>query len=168
MQIPLLNYNKHLLLYAYEDTTEYIDEQIRNGTAEFAVIMCDLNYLKHINDNLGHKAGDEAIRKAAGILCKAFPMSTVFRIGGDEFVVIPSILEYARLDEHLDSLKIMLKEERNSSDNFLERISLAFGCAVYDSDKDRSYKEVFERADKIMYEEKKKIHENDGVSTDRI
>ena len=152
---------------AYDDTVEYINEKIRNGTAEFAVIMCDLNYLKHINDNLGHMAGDEAIQKTASILCKAFPLSTVFRIGGDEFAVIPTGLDYARIDEKLDALKEMLESQRNISDNYLERISLAFGCAVFERGKDTSYQEVFERADKIMYEEKKKIHAKDGISTDR-
>ena len=155
--------NKH----AYDDTVEYINEKIRNGTAEFAVIMCDLNYLKHINDNLGHMAGDEAIQKTASILCKAFPLSTVFRIGGDEFAVIPTGLDYARIDEKLDALKEMLESQRNISDNYLERISLAFGCAVFERGKDTSYQEVFERADKIMYEEKKKIHAKDGILTDR-
>lgn len=152
---------------AYDDTVEYINEKIRNGTAEFAVIMCDLNYLKHINDNLGHIAGDEAIQKTASILCKAFPLSTVFRIGGDEFVVIPTGLDYARIDEKLDTLKTMLESQRTISDNYLERISLAFGCAVFERGKDTTYQEVFERADKIMYEEKKKIHEKDGILTDR-
>lgn len=155
--------NKH----AYDDTVEYINEKIRNGTAEFAVIMCDLNYLKHINDNLGHIAGDEAIRKTASILCKAFPLSTVFRIGGDEFAVLPTGLDYARIDEKLDALKTMIDSQRNISDNYLERISLAFGCAVFERGKDTTYQEVFERADKIMYEEKKKIHARDGISTDR-
>ena len=152
---------------AYDDTVEYINEKIRNGTAEFAVIMCDLNYLKHINDNLGHMAGDEAIQKTASILCKAFPLSTVFRIGGDEFAVIPTGLDYSRIDEKLDALKTMLESQRNISDNYLERISLAFGCAVFERGKDTTYQEVFERADKIMYEEKKKIHVKDGILTDR-
>lgn len=152
---------------AYDDTVEYINEKIRNGTAEFAVIMCDLNYLKHINDNLGHMAGDEAIQKTASILCKAFPLSTVFRIGGDEFAVLPTGLDYARIDEKLDALKTMLESQRNMSDNYLDRISLAFGCAVFERGKDTTYQEVFERADKIMYEEKKKIHEKDGILTDR-
>lgn len=155
--------NKH----AYDDTVEYLNEMIKNGTAEFAVIMCDLNYLKHINDNLGHTAGDEAIQKTAGILCKAFPLSTVFRIGGDEFAVIPTGLDYSRIDDKLDALNEMLESQRKMSDNYLERISIAFGCAFFDSAKDTSYQEVFVRADKIMYEEKKKIHEKDGILTDR-
>lgn len=155
--------NKH----AYEDTAGYIDEQIKNGTAQFAVIMCDLNYLKLINDNRGHQAGDIALKKAAKLLCNAFPMSTVFRIGGDEFVVIPSVIEYARIDELLDALKAMLRKQKETSEDVLDRISFAFGTAVYDREKDSSFNDVFERADQKMYEEKKKVHEADGISTGR-
>ncbi len=155
--------NKH----AYEDTAGYIDEQIKNGTAQFAVIMCDLNYLKLINDNRGHQAGDIALKRAAKLLCNAFPMSTVFRIGGDEFVVIPSVIEYARIDELLDALKAMLRKQKETSEDVLDRISFAFGTAVYDREKDSSFNDVFERADQKMYEEKKKVHEADGISTGR-
>ncbi len=147
---------------AYDDTTAYINEQIKVGTAEFAVLMCDLNYLKQINDNLGHQAGDHALKWAAKILCMAFPMSSVFRIGGDEFVVIASGIEYARLDEHLESLKAMLEKERTSSDILEKRVSLSVGSAVFDHDSDHSYHDVFARADKLMYEEKQRIHARDG------
>ena len=146
--------NKH----AYEDTAGYIDEQIRNGTAQFAVIMCDLNYLKLINDNRGHQAGDVALKRAAKLLCNAFPMSTVFRIGGDEFVVIPSVIEYARIDEQLDALKAMLRKQKETSEDVLDRISFAFGTAVYDREKDSSFNDVFERADQKMYEIKQAHH----------
>ena len=82
-------------------------------------------------------------------------------------MVIPSLIEYAELEEKLDLLRTVLKEERDASDSILERVSLAFGCAVFDRLRDHSYQEVFERADKIMYEEKKKLHEIDGITTDR-
>jgi len=149
---------------AYDDTTGYIDEQIKAGTAEFAVIMCDLNYLKIINDTRGHKAGDEVLRRAAHLLCQAFPMSAVFRIGGDEFVVLPSGIEYARLEYHLDNLRLMLEEEREASKVLEERVSFSVGCAMFDREKDKSYQEVFERADELMYEEKQKIHARDGIN----
>ncbi|MCR4558149.1 MAG: diguanylate cyclase [Saccharofermentans sp.] len=154
--------NKH----AFEDTVGYINEQIKSGTAEFAVIMCDLNYLKLINDTHGHQAGDRAIKTATRILCKAFPMSTVFRIGGDEFVIIPSVLEYARIDEKLETLNMMLEQQRNSSDDISKRVSIAYGTAVFDRENDHSFNEVFVRADKQMYEQKQKIHEEDGFTGD--
>lgn len=147
---------------AYDDTVGYINEQIKYGTAEFAVIMCDLNYLKLINDNYGHQAGDQALKRAADIICTAFPMSSVFRIGGDEFVVIPSGIEYARLDEHLENMRLMLEEEKASSDELEKRISISFGSAVFDRKTDKAYQDVFARADKLMYDEKQRIHAADG------
>lgn len=149
---------------AYDDTTGYIDEQIKAGTAEFAVIMCDLNYLKIINDTCGHQEGDKVLRRAAHLLCMAFPMSSVFRIGGDEFVVLPSGIEYAKLEDHLENLRLLLEEERDSSDKLEQRVSISVGCAVFDREKDKSYKEVFERADELMYEGKQKIHARDGIT----
>ncbi|MBP5775860.1 MAG: diguanylate cyclase [Clostridiales bacterium] len=148
---------------AYEDTIGFIDDQIRSGTAEFAVVMCDLNFLKRINDSLGHQAGDNAIKKAAGILCQAFPMSTVFRIGGDEFVVLPGGVDYAKMNEKLETLRILLEQQNGASDE-ADRISLAVGSAVYDREKDNSYKAVFERADKLMYEHKQQIHKQEGYT----
>lgn len=147
---------------AYDDTTNYIDGQIKNNKAEFAVIMCDLNYLKIINDNYGHQSGDRALKRAAELLCSAFPMSSVFRIGGDEFVIIPSGIEYARLDEHLRNMKKMLDAERASSDDLDKRVSISFGSAVFDHNTDHSYHDVYERADKMMYEEKQRTHALDG------
>lgn len=154
--------NKH----AFEDTASYIDEKIKAGTAEFAVIMCDLNYLKLINDTHGHQEGDRALKKATKILCRAFPMSTVFRIGGDEFVIIPSMLEYARIAEHLSTLKMMLEQQRKTTDDITKRISISYGSAIFDRDYDHSFQEVFERADKQMYEQKQKIHAQDGFKGD--
>lgn len=51
------------------------------------VIFGDLNGLKFINDNLGHKAGDERLQKCSNIFLRFFPQDSVFRISGDEFVI---------------------------------------------------------------------------------
>ena len=150
---------------AYDDTTSYIDEQIKHGIAEFAVVMCDLNYLKLINDHHGHQAGDQALKRAARILCTAFPMSPVFRIGGDEFVVIPTGVEYAMLSDHLKNLQTMLEEERTASDELDQRVSISVGSTCFDRETDHSYKDVFERADNLMYEEKQRIHALDGYDS---
>ena len=60
-----------------------------------------------------------------------------------------------------------MRKQKETSEDVLDRISFAFGTAVYDREKDSSFNDVFERADQNMYEEKKKVHEADGISTGR-
>lgn len=54
--------------------------------ASMGVIYLDINGLKLINDNYGHQYGDYIIKKAANLICGVF--DAVYRIGGDEFVVL--------------------------------------------------------------------------------
>ena len=54
----------------------------------YSVVFADLNGLKWVNDTMGHKAGDKILKTAASILCKVFPEADVYRVGGDEFVVL--------------------------------------------------------------------------------
>ena len=54
----------------------------------FALLFADLDHLKRVNDTLGHAAGDQMIRAAAGRLRAVSPTVEVFRLGGDEFAFI--------------------------------------------------------------------------------
>ncbi len=75
--------------HAFVEAEKELGERIDKGEAlEFSIVICDVNGLKAINDNLGHKAGDEYIRAACSVICGIFKHSPVFRIGGDEFSVI--------------------------------------------------------------------------------
>ena len=149
---------------AFDDTRTFIDGQIDRGTASFSVVMCDLNYLKLINDERGHQAGDEILKRTAKLLCNVFPLSTVFRIGGDEFVVLPYGMEYEKLDIMLENLDTVIQSEYELHDELTDRVSLAIGSAVYDPEVDKSFKDVFERADKAMYKNKHDIHVKDGIA----
>jgi diguanylate cyclase (GGDEF)-like protein len=60
---------------------------------ETCIVMCDVDGLKRVNDELGHDAGDELLRSVAGVLRRAssgLPGSTAARIGGDEFCIVTS------------------------------------------------------------------------------
>ena len=72
---------------------EYLDTEWRRLAREEAplsLIMCDIDYFKFYNDTYGHQAGDECLRKVAGVLRNALkrPADLVARYGGEEFVIV--------------------------------------------------------------------------------
>ena len=143
---------------AYDTEILSIRSDIEKGSHDYGIVMIDMNYLKQINDNYGHDVGNLAIRKLCRMICLTFEHSPVFRVGGDEFVVLLKGYDYV----HIEQLAGKFNEEidRVAGDNDLkswERISAALGYALYDPDRDRSIEDTFARADKAMYNKKKSM-----------
>jgi diguanylate cyclase (GGDEF)-like protein len=120
-------------------------------------MVLDINYLKETNDRYGHDIGNKLIVSAAHIISTIFKRSPVFRIGGDEFLVI---LRNRDLDE-LDTLVKKFDAECSNviveTENENIPVSIAKGFARYDSQKDSNFIDVFNRADDAMYENKREI-----------
>ena len=84
-----------------------MDAAMAAGKAEsFSVVVCDVNGLKHVNDTLGHKAGDEYICAACDMICEIYDHSPVYRLGGDEFTVVLSGHDYDIREELLQMLQM--------------------------------------------------------------
>lgn len=134
---------------AYERVCEELDEQIRQkADVRFGFIVCDVNNLKERNDVGGHYAGDELIVGTAKLICEVFNRNSVFRIGGDEFIIVLRDSEYDMRSELLNSMRARIQR---ISDN----ISFASGMAVYDPAHDTDIHSVFIKADAAMYDNKK-------------
>ena len=135
---------------AYAEAEQDFNARIEEGTADaFAVVVCDVNGLKHVNDTFGHKAGDEYIRSAGRLVCEIFAHSPVFRIGGDEFTAILTGQDYLS--------RMSLMEELH--DRCVENIGrglvvVSGGVSDYIPGTDANFHAVFERADALMYREK--------------
>ena len=139
----------------YDKTQIRIEEDISHGSASFAILMADINNLKKINDHYGHEHGNDYILGACRIICSVFNHSPVFRIGGDEFVVLLENLDYGNRDKLVTKLKDeFYKTSVDESKEPWERYSAAFGLAVYDPYIDTSMNDVFKRADDLMYKNK--------------
>jgi len=137
--------------HAYLDTEEQLNRQIaEHCLPEFAIAIMDVNDLKKVNDTTGHKAGDQYLRDACKIICNVFKHSPVFRVGGDEFAVIARNEDYLRIEELLEKMK-----DRNTDAIRSGGIVIACGMAKYGND--ASVAPVFERADRNMYEDKKRL-----------
>ncbi len=123
----------------------------------FAVIVYDVNVLKYINDTYGHDTGDRVITIIGSILKSVFDEDCIFRIGGDEFVVILTNAYKDTVEELYKTANTAIEEATNKEKLPFE-LSVSKGIAYYDNEKDKSYRDVFKRADKNMYEDKKLFH----------
>ena len=138
---------------AYTSYEAHVNSRVSAGDLDsFAVVVCDVNGLKWVNDNKGHKAGDEYIKAACRMICVLFKHSPVFRIGGDEFVVVLTGQDYDARSEILANLNA--QSESNSKNG---GVIVAAGMSEYISGKDLAMASVFERADALMYERKKQL-----------
>jgi len=140
---------------AYNELIKSVQNNINNGVdyLPFAIAVCDLNYLKKTNDTLGHKAGDDLLRAGCKIICDVFDHSPVFRIGGDEFAVFIRGDDYANLSELEKSFKEQILKNNESGEGPV----VAIGIALFEQGRDVKVTEVFDRADSLMYENKRHL-----------
>ena len=140
----------------YDKEVQKLEWEMLDGLKEFGVAMIDLNFLKRINDTYGHDKGNVAIISLCKIVCKIFEHSPVFRIGGDEFVVILRGHDLKNIDSLIEEFNRQLKEiQENPNLEYWEKTSAAIGYAIFDPNLDSAYDNVFKRADAEMYKAKK-------------
>ncbi|MBN1619662.1 GGDEF domain-containing protein [candidate division WOR-3 bacterium] len=141
-----------------------INESLRDKTP-FLICFVDVNGLKNINDSYGHNEGDNLLVKLTEILNRSVRESdVVFRLGGDEFIIIFQSLAmentdliWNRIMNSLDEYNI--KEEKNYS------ISLSYGFAIFDPSKPKSIEELISFADLEMYRKKEDFYKNHGKAS---
>ena len=138
---------------AFSESEQEIDERIARKEQEpFAVVVCDVNGLKTVNDTQGHKAGDAFLKAACSVVCGQFKHSPVYRIGGDEFVAVLRGQDY---ENRAGLMAQFAENNRLSTEN--GGIVIACGLSEWDERAGESFSAVFERADRVMYENKKNL-----------
>ena len=140
---------------AYDEKISALDKKISANGAEFCIAMVDVNYLKRVNDTYGHERGNEYLINAGKLICSVFGEEHVYRIGGDEFVVVIEG-EKVSLCKYFVT-QFQAEMARKNSNKLLEpweKISAAVGISFYEPDKDKTADEVFKRADSEMYKNK--------------
>ncbi|MGE6612226.1 sensor domain-containing diguanylate cyclase [Peribacillus sp. NPDC076916] len=130
-----------------------------------AMILCDLDELKFMNDTYSHKKGDELIKEAANLLKRIFSdIAVVARVGGDEF----AILLIDRSKREVESLCELLKEEILLQNSLKKgpHISMSFGHA-YRSHSKGNMDSLFMEADQKMFQNKRRRKEQKLVRAGR-
>ena len=125
----------------------------RYGSA-FAYAILDIDLFKKVNDEYGHNAGDKALRIIAQLMQKNIRKSdTLFRIGGEEFVLLLTNTSATQAEPLLTKLR---KEVADSSFHFKQqRIKLTLSAGITESKTDDTVQIMYERADAALYRAKK-------------
>ena len=141
-------------VYNRKTAEDLICKNLKNNVPGIFLLV-DMDRLKQINDQLGHKEGDKAIKGMATILKSQFRSSDIVgRIGGDEFVVyLPGAAKnketmsevFGKLIEKLNSFTV---GERNDV-----TISCSIGCTI--EQEDSTYESLYQQADLALYQVKK-------------
>lgn len=132
-------YNRNRYIERLEAYKQVQDQQI-------GAIYIDLNGLKKVNDEQGHRAGDELIVRAAGTIAGIFA-EDAYRVGGDEFVVI--LLDVSREDFAHKTEQLRRQMQENSVDASIGGVWQA---------STENLENLLRRADENMYREKKRYY----------
>src|SRR3954470_20343971 len=120
-------------------------EQRLQSRRPFALVLGDMDGLKRVNDELGHAAGNEALREVADALVESARRGDlVARVGGDEFAVLASVAD----EREARAFAQRLEEELAP-----QQVRMSFGCAAYPAD-GSSALTLFRIADARLYDRK--------------
>jgi len=134
---------------AFEHRMREVSDLAQRG-GPVAMIICDVNNLKKINDTQGHKVGDAYIKNTADIISMNLrDAGPLYRIGGDEFASIITYKEQREIDVIMDALQ---RENRIAVPG--QHFSCACGYAIYTRGVHFSMRDVFKDADEAMYKSK--------------
>lgn len=121
---------------------------------DISAVVLDVNNLKAVNDTLGHSAGDALIQECANLIRENFEdLGDCYRLGGDEFLVVLHGVPKSLVLKRLNQLALEMKKDRPGA---ACKKSMAIGTASYEPYYDRDVEDIIRRADKLMYQEKKK------------
>lgn len=125
-------------------------EERKHKFESLIFVVADANYLKNINDTMGHITGDLAIRTMAEAMKKSFDeRDQIYRIGGDEFFMIIKDKSINEVEAYLEKLdEILLCTDLGFP------LSLSYGFAQYEQSEHDSLMKLYKLADDKMYETK--------------
>lgn len=133
----------------------------RRAGSPLAVLLCDLNGFKKVNDNYGHLTGNKLLQEAAVTLkaaCREYDQ--VGRLGGDEFVFVLPKLAASGVAEVKHRLDRAIQEACLKASGG-EIVSMSVGEAFYPAD-GTTAEQLLSEADKRMYEAKEKYYAGSG------
>jgi diguanylate cyclase (GGDEF)-like protein/PAS domain S-box-containing protein len=142
--------NKRALL----DRLEYEAERARRYRTPLALLICDLDHFKEINDTYGHSTGDKVLQVFADILTSSVRRPDIVgRFGGDEFMVIFPQTQARGAEDFAERLRANV-ESMGFADSFPFRLTVSIGITRFEGPGD-NYQTLIKRADSALYASKR-------------
>lgn len=120
---------------------------IRKGE-HVGIIYFDVMGLKRVNDTQGHQAGDQLLMRACECIKKHFEKQAMFRLGGDEFLIIAKDATKECIEKQIEMLKVDMLEQD-------ARMAIGF---IWEESYNGDYDVLLAKADDIMYENKREYY----------
>lgn len=136
-------------------------QRCESAGKRFAVMVCDLDGFKRVNDSFGHLAGNELLRRVARIFeenCRE--TDYVSRMGGDEFVVMLAGIRPEELERKIDAFDALIRSAGREVCG-AETLGVSAGVAYY-PDHGSDVEKLLSHADHEMYETKRLRKQNGG------
>lgn len=137
-----------------ERFAEMIERAARHGT-KVALLLCDVDHFKKVNDNYGHPVGDEVLRRVARVLQEVPRRIDVpARYGGEEFAVLLDNVDLAQARQVAERLRTEIEKMVVETEKGPLKITESIGIALFPDDgRERSV--LIERADLGLYHAKR-------------
>lgn len=147
---------------SFNEDMERLDEA--QNTRTYGIISIDVNDLKHINDTLGHSAGDRMLESFSKLLTAVCGETVkAYRLGGDEFAAVVTEQPATRCADIQTKLQSAV-DEFNRAESHAFHLSAAYGVAT--SEEAHAFSAVLELADQRMYQKKKEMKVRGGIADD--
>ena len=141
----------------------YLERELARCKREhtsIAVMVCDLNGFKHVNDRFGHLAGDKVLKMFTRMMqseCREYDY--IARMGGDEFVIVSPAMDSPGVVRERAALLSAMAQEAGHRICGEDVLSLSLGAAFYPQDGSETA-ELLAEADRQMYADKKRHYEH--------
>jgi diguanylate cyclase (GGDEF)-like protein/PAS domain S-box-containing protein len=134
---------------------ERLEEEVRRTKrykSQLALIICDIDYFKDINDTYGHDIGDRVLQVVSNLIKDSLRNTDIIgRYGGDEFLLILPETSMEGAKEIAERVRLNVKDfELQMSGNKSVKTTLSLGVAEFDADKE-DIDGLIKRADNALY-----------------
>lgn len=135
---------------AWDDALERECARAERASYTFSVLLCDVDRLKLINDDGGHAAGDEVIRRIAAVLAQRVRRADLAaRIGGDEFAILLAGADLERAGAFAEEVRAEIERQQPPPER-LDPVTTSIGVAEWQDDADDP-DALMARADRRLY-----------------